>query len=147
MADTLLTSGRFICSHWDFFFFSKQNCCKGYLNPECQLGIKCSLLRLSFLVWNVQILKIGSESVRYSKTHKWKERLFPPPLNVNRLKLQDQLHCNALKKSRRIFCIFPEHTQVWYCLLGSASSRALESDRAQISTPELNCWMSAECCN
>lgn len=60
MADTLLTSGRFICSHWDL---SKQNCCKGYLNPECQLGIKCSLLWLSFLVWNVQILKIRNESI------------------------------------------------------------------------------------
>lgn len=60
MADTLLTSGRFICNHWDL---SKQNCCKGYLNPECQLGIKCSLLRLSFLVWNAQILKIRSESI------------------------------------------------------------------------------------
>lgn len=60
MVDSSLTSGWFICNHWNL---SKQNCCKGYLNPECHLGIKRSLLWLSFLVWNVDILKIRRESI------------------------------------------------------------------------------------
>lgn len=76
MVDSSLTSGWFICNHWDL---SKQNCCKGYLNPECHSGIKCSLLWLSFLVWNVQILRLGVSWFIYWKAQKWKESIF---LNV-----------------------------------------------------------------
>lgn len=125
MVDSSLTSGWFICNHWNL---SKQNCCKGYLNPECHLRIKRSLLWLSFLVWNVEILKIRRESIWILWSTKMERKPYSEchPL----LKLQRGRNCAVFKKGNGgvLYTVFVQFIQVPWYLLDSSLSCALELD-------------------